>query len=107
MAMWKEVSYGTDRLIESVNGLAIDMDTFAWARALANNRTQSQEDVGLATLVLNRCCLSGYIDGGVIGGKHQNGKYKLDSRFNKKTITKNIDIVGRMADEGIIRFIGP
>lgn len=107
MAMWKEVSYDTDRLIDSVNGFAIDMDTFAWARSTTNDRTQSQEDIGLATLVLNRCCLSGYIDGGVIGGKHQNGKYKLDSRFNKKTITKNIAIVGRMVDEGIIRFIGP
>lgn len=107
MAMWKDIAYDTEHLIDSINGLTINMDTFNWARATANDDSQSQENIGLATLILNRCCRSGYIDGGVIGGKSQNGKYKLDSRFNKKTITKNIATIGKMTDDNVIRFIGP
>jgi DNA adenine methylase len=36
-----------------------------------------------ATLFLNRTNRSGILLGGVIGGKNQNGNYKLDARFNK------------------------
>ncbi|MBJ7694051.1 DNA methyltransferase [Weissella confusa] len=51
------------------------------------------------TLMLNRMNVSGIISGGPIGGRTQQGKYKLDSRFNKDTLIKKImAIAARSAD---------
>lgn len=43
--------------------------------------------------------VSGIISGGPIGGRTQQGKYKLDSRFNKDTLIKKVmAIAARSAD---------
>ena len=47
--------------------------------------------LAFSTLFLNRTNVSGVIKGGVIGGINQTGNYKLDCRFNKKTLIKKID----------------
>lgn len=39
-----------------------------------------------STFFLNRTNRSGILSAGVIGGKGQNGNYKLDARYNKKTL---------------------
>lgn len=43
-----------------------------------------------STFFLNRTNISGIISGGPIGGKSQNGTYKIDCRFNKPTSIKKI-----------------
>lgn len=45
---------------------------------------------GFAFFFLNRTNRSGVINGGVIGGKRQNGKYKIDARFNKDALRKKL-----------------
>lgn len=54
-----------------------------------------QVELGFATFYLNRTNISGVIKGGIIGGKEQNGNYKLDARFNKKSL---IDKIKKIAD---------
>lgn len=39
---------------------------------------------------LNRTNISGVIMGGVIGGKNQTGKYKIDARFNRPELVRKI-----------------
>jgi DNA adenine methylase len=51
---------------------------------------------GFATFFLNRTNRSGIIRGGVIGGQAQEGKWKIDARFNK------VDLIGRI--EHIARY---
>lgn len=107
MAMWKQIAYNTENLITRINATPITMETFQLAKKVANDTKQSVDDIGFATLILNRCCRSGYIDGGVIGGNAQSGKYKVDSRFNKKTVIKNIATIGKMANNGLLHFTEP
>ncbi|WP_074035255.1 DNA adenine methylase [Exiguobacterium sp. AT1b] len=52
-----------------------------------------QLDLAFSTLFLNRTNISGIIKGGVIGGVNQTGNYKLDCRYNKKTLIKKIDLI--------------
>ncbi len=47
-------------------------------------------DVGFATLFLNRTNVSGILSAGPIGGKEQNGKDKLNARFNKTKLIEKI-----------------
>lgn len=64
---------------------------------------------GFAAFYLNRCNRSGIIiNGGPIGGVHQKGKWKLDARFNRKTLgercAKVAEYSGRISvscDDGI------
>jgi len=47
-------------------------------------------DIGFATLFLNRTNISGILNAGPIGGREQQGKDKLDARFNKTGLTDKI-----------------
>lgn len=46
--------------------------------------------LGLATFYLNRVNRSGILKAGVIGGKKQNGAYKMNCRFNKEKLILQI-----------------
>ena len=52
-------------------------------------------NLGFSTFFLNRTNRSGIINGGVIGGKSQEGQWKIDARFNKKDL---IERIKRIAD---------
>ena len=58
----------------------------------------SQTEIGFATFFLNRTNRSGILKGGVIGGKSQDGSYRLDVRFNKTSLAERIENVASVAD---------
>lgn len=47
-------------------------------------------DLAFATFYLNRTNISGVIKGGIIGGQDQGGRYRIDARFNKNTLTDKV-----------------
>lgn len=55
-------------------------------------------DLAFATFFLNRTNISGIINGGPIGGQGQTSKYKINSRFNKKTSIKKIKKINSYRD---------
>jgi DNA adenine methylase len=67
-------------------------------RAVYENRAKaSLDDLGFATLFLNRTNRSGVIAGGVIGGKEQTGKWGVDARFGKPELIQRIRKIGRFS----------
>ena len=52
--------------------------------------TADLDELGFATLFLNRTNRSGIIGGGVIGGKQQHGAWGLDARFTKSDLVQRI-----------------
>jgi DNA adenine methylase len=56
-------------------------------------------ELGFSTFFLNRTNRSGIISGGIIGGKDQNSKYKIDCRFNKKKLIKRIKKIGTYSNK--------
>lgn len=63
-----------------------------------NPHLYSQKEVGFAFLFLNRCNRSGILYAGPIGGKKQDGKCKIDCRFNKQRIISLISKIGSLKD---------
>ena len=55
--------------------------------------------LGVATFYLNRVNRSGILKAGVIGGNLQNGNYKMDCRFNKNKLIKQIKEIGRLKNK--------
>jgi len=56
-----------------------------------NERDLTNVDIGFITFYLNRCNRSGILGSGPIGGYDQNGKWKIDARFNKKDLISRIE----------------
>ncbi len=55
-----------------------------------NRATSNLFDLGFATFYLNRTNVSGVLNGGVIGGKNQRGKWKIDARFNRDDLKERL-----------------
>jgi len=59
----------------------------AYARGLSGGRLS----LGFATFFLNRTNHSGILNGGMIGGKSQQGPCRLDARFNRSELARRIE----------------
>ncbi|WP_288999040.1 DNA adenine methylase [uncultured Psychrobacter sp.] len=90
-AFWKTCQIKPQELIEWVENVPINIDSWFFYREILKNADVHKEfDLAKAFLFLNRTNISGIIRGGVIGGIEQLGKYKIDARFNRKTISNRI-----------------
>lgn len=65
---------------------------------LKHPENYSDLEHGFATFYLNRTNHSGILKAGVIGGKAQNGTYKLDARFNKVRLSNLIKRIANYAN---------
>lgn len=93
---WKAVTESTEKFLKLINDTNITIEE--WHRqkdVLANPKDYSQLEHGFAAFFLNRTNRSGILKGGVIGGKNQNGNYKLDARFHKDNLSKRIEKIGK------------
>ncbi|HLY28043.1 MAG TPA: DNA adenine methylase [Aggregatilineales bacterium] len=91
-AFWHSVLNSTDELCKRIRDVRINMTEWRKQRAIQQDRkNQELLELGFSTFFLNRTNRSGIITGGVIGGKHQDGKWKIGARFNKKDLCKRIE----------------
>lgn len=91
-SLWHCILNDTDRLLSKITDININMDEWRKQKLIQDNK-QSVDTLELAfsTLFLNRTNHSGILKGGVMGGKNQTGKYKLDCRFTKQTLINRIN----------------
>ncbi|MCC8559106.1 DNA adenine methylase [Xanthomonas vesicatoria] len=89
-AFWNTVVHAPDPLCERILRTNVTMEQWRREKAALQDPNASQLDLAFATLFLNRTNRSGILKGGVIGGKNQQGSYKLDCRFNKDDLIHKI-----------------
>jgi DNA adenine methylase len=88
---WRAVLDRTDDFCRMI--WDVDVTPQEWAKQKAiqvDPRHFSDLETAFSTFFLNRCNRSGIIDGGIIGGKKQDGPWKIDARFNKKELVERI-----------------
>ena len=96
-SFWYSVLNYDTEFIDIIKKIDINIDE----REKQKKRYKKKDDVdlknkkelmklGMATFYLNRVNRSGILKAGVIGGKNQNGNYKMDCRFNKEKLIKRI-----------------
>lgn len=99
-ALWYAILFDTDNFIQKIESTVIDINTWKIQKQIIsdpNNNTLT--DLGFSAFFLNRTNVSGVIKGGVIGGKDQTGKYKIDARFNKTSLIKRIKLISEHRDQ--------
>lgn len=93
-AFWWSVLNATDELCHLVQTTSITIDERERQRAIQQNKDVADLLLlGFSTLFLNRVNRSGIIKAGVIGGKNQTGKWKMDARFNRMELIKRIQTI--------------
>lgn len=89
-ALWQAVVHDPDPLCERILKTRITIAEWKRQRTVLFDPHANTQARAFATLFLNRTNRSGIIKGGVIGGKEQAGKYKLDCRFNRGELIRKI-----------------
>jgi len=90
-AFWHSVINRTDELCDLINKAKFNITAWEQQKEIQRNKFKcSLFDLGFSTFYLNRTNRSGIIDGGVIGGLEQTGKWKMDARFNKDDLIRRI-----------------
>ena len=96
---WKSITDNTESFLRLLNDTEVTIEEWYKQRAILNDpENHDQLQHGFATFFLNRTNRSGILKGGVIGGKNQDGNYKLDARYHKENLSKRIEKVGQYRD---------
>ncbi|MBI4620607.1 MAG: DNA adenine methylase [Desulfobacterales bacterium] len=95
-AFWWAVLNDTETLSRKIKDTPVTMQVWKEQKCVhADSEQHSLTDVGFATFFLNRTNISGIIKAGVIGGKKQDGPFKLNARFNKKDLLERINLIAQ------------
>lgn len=99
-AFWYAVLNETESLCSRIRSIAVTMDEWYRQRAIQEQACEVPLlDLGFSTFFMNRTNRSGIITGGVIGGKDQNGPYKLDARYNVENLVDRIRRIASYRDQ--------
>jgi DNA adenine methylase len=99
-AFWTSAVHDNRRFVRLVNKTPLTIEE--WRRQRTIYQTGDASDplkLGLAFFYLNRTNRSGILNAGVIGGQAQQGKYRIDARFNRETLTERLTAIGDLADQ--------
>jgi len=96
-AFWKTVCEEPDALCKLIRDKRPSMAEWKRQRAIQSSKDASPLELGFSTFFLNRTNRSGIVWGGVIGGKKQTGKWKIDARYVKDDLIRRIEKIAGFA----------
>ena len=98
-ALWITIVDRTDEFCKWIEDVEISMSSWNKYKEIQKNaKAADMFELAKSTFFLNRTNISGVIKGGVIGGKEQKGKYKIDARFNKRDLINRIQKISSIKD---------
>jgi DNA adenine methylase len=92
-AFWKAITEDTDHFIHRIRETPITIKEWYRQREVYRQKDIDLFDLGFAAFFLNRTNRSGILEGGVIGGVNQTGKWLLNARFNKENLIHKIETI--------------
>lgn len=102
-SFWKAILEETDRFIQDLEKIPVTIEEWYRQKEIYNRDYSCYNyELGFATFFLNRTNRSGIIKAGPIGGKAQNGKWRLNARFNKENLIKRISEIANYKSEIIV-----
>lgn len=98
-AFWYSILNKTEKFCQKIRDIEINMEEWQKQKQIQENiEKYSLFQIGFSTFFLNRTNRSGILKGGVIGGKYQSSKYKIDARFNKENLITRINRIALYKD---------
>jgi DNA adenine methylase len=95
-SFWYCVLNHTEELCKLIRDTPVTMETWNAQKKIQDSKNKyGLLKVGFSTFFLNRTNRSGIINAGVIGGRNQNGNWKIDARYNKIDLIERITRIAR------------
>jgi DNA adenine methylase len=95
-AFWHSVLKDTKKLCDLIKKTDVNVENWNKAKEVQDNKNKAKLlDLGFSTFFLNRVSMSGILKAGLIGGREQKGKYKMDCRFNKEDLIQRIETIAK------------
>jgi len=99
-AFWYSIINKTEELCRLINDTPVDVKIWKLQRKVQKERDKHDLlELGFSTFFLNRSNRSGILDAGIIGGKFQSGRWKIDERFNKNELISRIQRISQYRDK--------
>ncbi len=98
-SIWNSILRQPENLCDFVANVPLTIDEWDIQHEIYATSTNPSLDLGKAAFFLNRTNRSGMLEGGVIGGRNQTGKYKIDARFNRKNLIQKIKTISNLASK--------
>lgn len=98
-AFWYSVLNRTEELVKLITDTKVDVANWENQRKIQKRKnSNSLLKLGFSTFYLNRTNRSGIISAGVIGGRKQKSRWKIDARFTKQELINRIYKIARFSD---------
>lgn len=96
-AFWRTVLDYPEQLVSRIFNTPLTVEEWHRQReiVLYHEGAASTLELGFATFYLNRTNRSGILTGGIIGGQRQDGKYRMDARYNRVDLVERIRSIAR------------
>lgn len=99
---WNAALLNTERFCDDINAAKLTVQEWDRQKQIfeneRRNRSPNQYSLGFATFYLNRTNRSGILNGGIIGGRSQEGEWGIDARFNRADLIDRIQLIASMSD---------
>lgn len=93
-SFWHTILNNKEEFCSWLSSVSISVDTWKYYKSkLAKPTDLSIIEKAQTFFFLNRTNVSGVIKGGIIGGLSQEGKYKIDARFNRTDLIDRIEAI--------------
>ncbi|WGS86152.1 DNA adenine methylase [Methylomonas sp. UP202] len=101
---WKYALSETERFVEKILSIPLTIEEWYKQKDICTNPDNyAQFDVGFSAFYMNRCNRSGVLTGaGPIGGYQQNGKWRLNVRFNREALAERFLILARLKERVLV-----
>ncbi len=98
---WTSVLSNNNKFVQLIRDTPISVREWEKQKDVLKNKSGTVSDlkIGFAFFYLNRCNRSGIMSSGPIGGKAQDGEWKINARFNKKELIRRINAIGAQANQ--------
>jgi DNA adenine methylase len=98
-AFWYSILNDTEKFCRNISDTRLSVEQWQMQKDVQKNKNSaSLFELGFSTFFLNRTNRSGIINGGLIGGKSQLGKWGMDARFNKTELISRIEKIAAFAN---------
>jgi DNA adenine methylase len=98
-SFWKSILERPTEFCDWIEGVKVNIENWQHFKQIQENLENYDEfELAKSTFFLNRTNVSGVIKGGIIGGLDQKGMYKIDARFNKKSLIKRIEKISEFGN---------
>lgn len=95
-SFWTQVVDYNTPFVDWITEVPLTLDEWRRQRDVYRSKSNDRAALGRAFFYLNRTNRSGVLNAGVIGGQAQTGRYKIDARFNRKTLAERVQAIGNL-----------